>query len=158
LISTLEAHIALDKLSGCEERLRSILVSAQKGEYTRHAFWESVQCRDEDGGMVDPPSALLTLLIPHFRRLNHSHFRGLFQVVQQPLRIGCTGTDNRRIFSFSNAPFRPHNTSGQFYRLLRDRFELIPTLIARIHATRILRVLSTLMVLLHATRVFQIQF
>src|SRR5260370_12610315 len=27
LISTLEAHIALDKLSGCEERLRSILVT-----------------------------------------------------------------------------------------------------------------------------------
>jgi hypothetical protein len=43
LISTLDAHIALDKLRECEHRLRDILVSAQKGEYTRHAFWESVQ-------------------------------------------------------------------------------------------------------------------
>jgi hypothetical protein len=43
VISTLEAHIALDKLRECEQRLRAILVSAQKGEYTRHAFWESIQ-------------------------------------------------------------------------------------------------------------------
>jgi hypothetical protein len=40
---TLDAHIALDKLRQCEQRRRSILHSAQKGEYTRHAFWESVQ-------------------------------------------------------------------------------------------------------------------
>jgi hypothetical protein len=37
---------------------------------------------------IDPPSALLTLLIPHFTKLNHSHFRGLSQVVQQPL-LSC---------------------------------------------------------------------
>lgn len=43
MISTLEAHIALDKLRECEQRLRAILVSTQKGEYARHAFWESVQ-------------------------------------------------------------------------------------------------------------------
>ena len=43
MISTQYAHIALDKLSECEQRLRTILVSAQKGEYTRHVFWESVQ-------------------------------------------------------------------------------------------------------------------
>jgi hypothetical protein len=43
LISTLEAHIALDTLRQCEQRLRAILISAQKGEYTRHAFWESIQ-------------------------------------------------------------------------------------------------------------------
>jgi hypothetical protein len=43
LIFTLDAHIALDTLRQCEERLRAILVSAQKGEYTRDAFWESVQ-------------------------------------------------------------------------------------------------------------------
>ncbi len=34
---------------------------------------------------IHPPSALLTLLIPHFTRLNHSHFTSLSQVVQQPL-------------------------------------------------------------------------
>src|SRR6202043_389271 len=34
---------------------------------------------------IDPPSALLTLLISHFRILNHSHFNGLFKVVQQLL-------------------------------------------------------------------------
>jgi hypothetical protein len=34
---------------------------------------------------IDPPSALLTLLISHFRILNHSHFSSLFRVVQQLL-------------------------------------------------------------------------
>ena len=34
---------------------------------------------------IGPPSALLTLLIPHFPKLNHSHFRGLSRVVQQLL-------------------------------------------------------------------------
>ena len=43
MIFTLEAHIALDTLRQCEQRLRAILLSAQKGEYTRHAFWESIQ-------------------------------------------------------------------------------------------------------------------
>jgi len=35
--------------------------------------------------VIGPPSALLTLLIPHFTKLNHNHFRGLYQVVQQLL-------------------------------------------------------------------------
>lgn len=43
MISTLDAHIALDTLRQCEQRLRDILVSAQNGEYTHHAFWQSVQ-------------------------------------------------------------------------------------------------------------------
>src|ERR1700681_2580296 len=34
---------------------------------------------------IGPPSALLTLLISHFTKLNHRHFRGLSQVVQQLL-------------------------------------------------------------------------
>jgi hypothetical protein len=34
---------------------------------------------------IGPPSALLTLLIPHFTKLNHSHFRGLSWVMQQLL-------------------------------------------------------------------------
>jgi hypothetical protein len=34
---------------------------------------------------IGPPSALLTLLIPHFTQLNHSHFRGLSWVMQQLL-------------------------------------------------------------------------
>lgn len=34
---------------------------------------------------IGPPSALLTLLIPHFTKLNHSHFRGLSSVMQQLL-------------------------------------------------------------------------
>jgi hypothetical protein len=35
---------------------------------------------------IEPPSALLTLFISHFRILNHSHFNGLLKVVQQLLR------------------------------------------------------------------------
>jgi hypothetical protein len=34
---------------------------------------------------IGPPSALLTLLISHFQKFNHSHFNGLSQVVQQLL-------------------------------------------------------------------------
>src|SRR6202162_5377204 len=34
---------------------------------------------------IGPPSALLTLLFPHFTKLNHSHFRGLSWVMQQLL-------------------------------------------------------------------------
>jgi hypothetical protein len=36
---------------------------------------------------IGPPSALLTLLIPHFTKLNHSNFRGLSWVMQQLLQI-----------------------------------------------------------------------
>ena len=36
---------------------------------------------------IDPPSALLTLFISHFRTLNHSHFNGLLKVVQQLLEV-----------------------------------------------------------------------
>src|SRR3984893_8945585 len=35
---------------------------------------------------IDPPSALLTLLIPHLRKYNHLHFTDLYQVMQQLLR------------------------------------------------------------------------
>jgi len=40
---------------------------------------------------INPPSALLTLLIPQFTKFNHNHFAGLSQVVQQLLEInvGC---------------------------------------------------------------------
>jgi len=58
LISTLDAHIALDKLSECEQRLRAILVSAQKGEYARHAFWESVQGVLTELYLCDPEKSL----------------------------------------------------------------------------------------------------
>jgi hypothetical protein len=34
---------------------------------------------------ISPPSALLTLLISDFPKLNHSHFKALSQVVQQLL-------------------------------------------------------------------------
>jgi hypothetical protein len=36
---------------------------------------------------IDPPSALLTLLISHFSTLNHNRFRALSQVVQQLLEM-----------------------------------------------------------------------
>ena len=36
---------------------------------------------------IGPPSALLTLLISHFDRLNHCHFKALSWVVQQLLRV-----------------------------------------------------------------------
>src|SRR6267142_141863 len=42
---------------------------------------------------IGPPSALLTLLISHFRLINHSHFNGLFKVVQQLLAIPATEGD-----------------------------------------------------------------
>jgi hypothetical protein len=34
---------------------------------------------------IGSPSALLTLLMPHFQKSNHSHFNALSQVVQQLL-------------------------------------------------------------------------
>lgn len=42
MISTLDCHIALDKMREVHDRLRAILVDAQKGGYRRDAFWESV--------------------------------------------------------------------------------------------------------------------
>ena len=36
--STLDAHIALDEMLACHERLRNLLKGAQNGEYTRAAF------------------------------------------------------------------------------------------------------------------------
>jgi len=41
---------------------------------------------------IHPPSALLTLLISHFQKLNHHHFNGLSTVVQQ-LLVGLPETD-----------------------------------------------------------------
>ncbi|HVB88112.1 MAG TPA: hypothetical protein VNK23_15730, partial [Candidatus Dormibacteraeota bacterium] len=41
---------------------------------------------------IGPPSALLTLLISHFQKLNHHHFNGLSTVVQQLLaNWNCSG-------------------------------------------------------------------
>jgi|SRR5579859_683267 len=45
---------------------------------------------------IGPPSALLTLLIPHFSKLNHSHFRGLSRVMQQLLERNTTETTSAR--------------------------------------------------------------
>src|ERR1700681_4078240 len=39
---------------------------------------------------IRPPSALLTLLIPHLRKYNHLHFSDLYQVMQQLLEIALT--------------------------------------------------------------------
>jgi hypothetical protein len=58
MIFTLESHIALDKLRQCEQRLRAILVSAQKGEYTRYAFLESVQDVLKELYLCDPERPL----------------------------------------------------------------------------------------------------
>src|ERR1700730_138262 len=41
---------------------------------------------------IRPPSALLTLLISYFQKLNHHHFNGLSTVVQQLLAIFGRGT------------------------------------------------------------------
>jgi hypothetical protein len=45
---------------------------------------------------IRPPTALLTLLISHFRQFNHSHLNGLSTVVQQLLELcnehGVLGT------------------------------------------------------------------
>lgn len=58
MIHTLEAHIALDKLRECEQRLRAILVDAQEGRYTKHAFWESVSPIVWELYMSDPERML----------------------------------------------------------------------------------------------------
>jgi hypothetical protein len=42
---------------------------------------------------IGPPSALLTLLISHFQKINHSHFNGLSQVVQQLLEQLCVSSE-----------------------------------------------------------------
>jgi hypothetical protein len=46
---------------------------------------------------IGPPSALLTFLISHFGILNHSHFNGLFRVVQQLLAKMLSGANAFRI-------------------------------------------------------------
>lgn len=43
-LSTLDAHIALDGMLACHERLRDLLKAAQDGEYTRAAF--AMSCSD----------------------------------------------------------------------------------------------------------------
>lgn len=43
MITTLAAHIKLDKLREVEQRFRAMLAEAQRGEYTRSAFVESYQ-------------------------------------------------------------------------------------------------------------------
>ena len=42
--STLDAHIALDAMLACHQRLRDLLAAAQRGEYTRAAF--AMSCYD----------------------------------------------------------------------------------------------------------------
>lgn len=44
MISALDAHIALDGMLACHERLRNLLKAAQNGEYTRAAF--AMSCHD----------------------------------------------------------------------------------------------------------------
>lgn len=39
--STLEAHIALDGLLACHQRLRELLAAVERREYTRAAFKQS---------------------------------------------------------------------------------------------------------------------
>lgn len=43
-LSTLDAHIALDGMLACHERLRNLLKAAQNEEYTRAAF--AMSCYD----------------------------------------------------------------------------------------------------------------
>jgi len=43
MISTLAAHIQLDKLIEVQQRLRTMLAETQRGEYARAAFVESFQ-------------------------------------------------------------------------------------------------------------------
>jgi hypothetical protein len=43
MITTLAAHIQLDRLREGEQRLRAMLAETQRGEYTRSAFVESFQ-------------------------------------------------------------------------------------------------------------------
>ena len=43
MITTLAAHVQLDKLREMEQRFRAMLTEIQRGEYTRSAFVESYQ-------------------------------------------------------------------------------------------------------------------
>lgn len=58
MISTLQAHIALDKLREVHDRLRAIVVDAQEGRYCRDAFWESVSPIIWELYMCDPERTL----------------------------------------------------------------------------------------------------
>ncbi|HVB58041.1 MAG TPA: hypothetical protein VNE63_16655, partial [Candidatus Acidoferrales bacterium] len=60
---------------------------------------------------IGPPSALLTLLISHFQKLNQHHFNGLSTVVQQLLVIYS-------IISFSNTTPSFQNLSQVVQQLL----------------------------------------
>jgi hypothetical protein len=42
MLSRAQDH-ELTNLHGVHDRLRALLAAAEKGEYTKHAFWESVQ-------------------------------------------------------------------------------------------------------------------
>src|SRR5271157_5416739 len=48
-------------------------------------FFHCASASNETDRAIGPPVALLTSLIPHFGKLNHSHFRGLYWVMQQLL-------------------------------------------------------------------------
>src|SRR5271169_4586694 len=52
-------------------------------------FFHCVSVSNGPDRAIHPPLALLTLLISHFQKLNHSHFKGLSTVVQQPLGIAA---------------------------------------------------------------------
>jgi hypothetical protein len=57
---------------------------------------------------IGPPSALLTLLISHFQKFNHSLFNGLSQVVQQLL-------ENLDTYSFRFVPKSFIPKQGGYY-------------------------------------------
>jgi hypothetical protein len=54
---------------------------------------------------IHPPSALLTLLIPYFQKLNHHHFNRLSTVVQQLLVKSAPRTASMNIPNFHDGHF-----------------------------------------------------
>jgi hypothetical protein len=48
-------------------------------------FFHCASVSNEPDRAIGPPVALLTSLISHFGKLNHSHSRGLYWVMQQLL-------------------------------------------------------------------------
>src|ERR1700674_979856 len=63
-------------------------------------FFHCASVSNEPDRAIGPPVALLISLISHFGKLNHSHFRGLYRVMQQLLSLFAPPIRSKKI----NAP------------------------------------------------------
>jgi hypothetical protein len=68
---------------------------------------------------IHPPSALLTLLISHFLKFNHSHFYGLSKVVQQ-LLVNSLAASGIKVLIVCQLPGRHSSKCSAFRRAVAN--------------------------------------